>query len=817
MDTPGKQLQMDISNIGPSRLVTIAICMISASSLAYEIILLRQLAYGVGHLFASMTISLALLGIGAGGTFLTLFRSTLAERFQLWMPLGAAGFSFSVIVCPFLAFRLGFTPDSFMWDSWQFVRLAGLYGLLSIPFFFSGGCIGLALSVKHKSPDHIYRADLLGAGAGGAAVLACLSFLPPETAMKAVSLISILAATLFLMDSFRKSYLLAMGFILASAGILSILPGSALSPPLSPYKPLNRALLIPESSIVEETTGLWGRCVAVKSPKIPIRHAPGLSLFSTSEPPEQIALFSNGDPNGIVTRFDGSMNSLAFFDALPTSLPYLLFKAPSVLVLKAGGGFHVLEAIRHGARQVEAVEANDDLNKLTDRLGAFSGDIFEKAEINRSPISPRALLRRTDEQFDIIITPTGSGSGSVAPVAENYLMTMEGITDMLNRLTPHGILMATVPIENPDRTGFRTIATAIAVLKEQGISPEAKIALVLSPTTATVLVSRESFTKTQTRRMQSHCDEWGFSLVVPGSMPQPADNYDAARYAAVVDTLIAPQASRFISDYPWDITPPTDDRPFFNVHFKTTQLHEMVALLQSGAMALVDWGWVLLLATLGIAVCFSTIFILFPLLPIGRRALAGRQKLWTFTYFGSLGFAFMLLELVSIKKLAFCLGNPVVAAGCIISTFLIFAGLGAGVSRKICSNNGKYGLGIQAAVLGILISCSIVLLFLPTFQSWIARLPVIPQYVLGALVFGPTAFFMGMPFPLGLCLLSDDSAELIPWAWAVNGCASVVSPLLALMLAVNFGFLATAFLAMGLYVLSALTVVLKSVFRTPQE
>jgi len=67
----------------------------------------------------------------------------------------------------------------------------------------------------------------------------------------------------------------------------------------------------------------------------------------------------------------------------------------------------------------------------------------------------------------------------------------------------------------------------------------------------------------------------------------------------------------------------------------------------------------------------------------------------------------------------------------------------------------------------------------------------------------PLAFFMGMPFPLGIGLMRSDSPELIAWAWGVNGYASVVGAILATCLAIALGFNAVIFLAVGVYLIGA--------------
>ena len=71
------------------------------------------------------------------------------------------------------------------------------------------------------------------------------------------------------------------------------------------------------------------------------------------------------------------------------------------------------------------------------------------------------------------------------------------------------------------------------------------------------------------------------------------------------------------------------------------------------------------------------------------------------------------------------------------------------------------------------------------------------------LLIAPLAFCMGMPFPIGLASLATGAAEFIPWAWGLNGFASVVSASLATLLAIQFGFTVVVLLALGLYLCAA--------------
>jgi hypothetical protein len=82
--------------------------------------------------------------------------------------------------------------------------------------------------------------------------------------------------------------------------------------------------------------------------------------------------------------------------------------------------------------------------------------------------------------------------------------------------------------------------------------------------------------------------------------------------------------------------------------------------------------------------------------------------------------------------------------------------------------------------------------------------------LVSSLLIAPLAFFMGSPFPLALSSLGKQAADMMPLAWGVNGCASVLSAVLATLLAIHFGFVTVVVLALVLYSLSALVFPVKS-------
>ena len=105
---------------------------------------------------------------------------------------------------------------------------------------------------------------------------------------------------------------------------------------------------------------------------------------------------------------------------------------------------------------------------------------------------------------------------------------------------------------------------------------------------------------------------------------------------------------------------------------------------------------------------------------------------------------------------------------------------------------------------GILLTAVAYLLLLDTVFAWLLVWPTIARAAVSIVLIAPLAFFMGIPFPLALTSVGSGAGTLIPLAWGVNGCASVLSAVLATLLAIHFGFTLVVLLALLLYILAAL-------------
>ena len=265
-----------------------------------------------------------------------------------------------------------------------------------------------------------------------------------------------------------------------------------------------------------------------------------------------------------------------------------------------------------------------------------------------------------------------------------------------------------------------------------------------------------------------------------------------------VARLLGSESQKFIDRYKFNISPATDDQPYFSHYFKWRTLPEIMRLKGQGGMALLESGYPVLVLTLVQAVLASMFLILLPLAFYRRQQYRTKQwKHWrVVVYFLAIGFGFLLLEIGFIQKFILFLHHPLYAVSIVLASFLIFAGLGSLFSRK-------KRVPILWPMAGIIIAGLMYLFGLgPIFKAMIG-LPFGVKALSSVLFIGPLAFCMGMPFPLALAGVGAEAETLIPWAWAVNGCASVVGAVLATLLAIQFGFIFVVLIALALYGLAA--------------
>ncbi|GLI35125.1 SAM-dependent methyltransferase [Desulforhabdus amnigena] len=797
-----------------------AIFSISFAVLGYEVLLMRLLSITQWHHFAYMIISIALLGFGASGTFVALTQDCLLKRFHGAFIANALLFALAVVFGFVLAERVPLNPLEILWDARQWIHLLELYLILFLPFFFAANCISLTFSSFKDQIHRIYLFDLLGAGTGAMGVVVLLFLFRPTTCLRILSVPGFFAAGC---ASFSrktlKFYCLGIALLLCGLSLPFFWPEGWLALRVSEYKGLSDALRIPGARVVAERFSPLGWLSVVESPSIPFRHAPGMSLNCDTEPPVQLGIFTDGDGMSPITRFDGNFGPFSYLDCMTSALPYHLLKSPQVLVLGAGGGADVLMALSHGAKTVDAVELDANVVSLVrEDFADFAGNLYGREDVHVHVAEARGFVASASRQYDLIQVSlldsfNASATGGYA-LSESYLYTVEALEEYLQHVEPGGFLAITRWVKAPPRDSLKLFATAIAALERSSEkNPENRLALIRSWKTTTLLVKNGWLTTEDTAAMRAFCEARSFDLdYCPGLKASEANRFNVMEGGYLHEgalALLGKNRDDFIERYKFYIEPATDDRPYFFHFFKWEILPEVLSLKSSGGIALIEWTYPILVLTFLQALGVSILLILLPL-GLQRRFKASRKGCGrTVLYFSLLGFSFLFIEIAFIQKFILFLHHPLYAASVVLCGFLIFAGLGSHFSGKLgallekSKHAQKEGLPISMAVAGIVIIALIYVAALPLIFSRCSGFPEGLRMTLSLGLIAPLAFFMGMPFPLGLTRIARAAPALIPWAWGINGCVSVLSAVLATLLAIHWGFNTVVVLALLLYILAA--------------
>jgi hypothetical protein len=784
-----------------------AVALLSAATLAYELLLLRLFAIVQWHHFAYLSISVALLGIGAAGTFVTLARRRLLALYPHSFSAGAALFAATAIACFGLAERVPFNALEIASNPAQFLGLAAIYLLLFVPFFCAATALCVAYARFGTQIARLYGADIIGAGLGSLGLLALLFVVHPADALRAILALGCAAAALAAWPQARRS---AVVLALAALAGPWLLPAAALELVASEYKDLRQALRVDGARIVAQRSGPLGVVSAVDSPQVPLRHAPGLSLNAGSGPPAQIGLFVDGQTAGAIIRFDGDPAPLGYLKQTTAALPYRLLDRPRVLVLGAGTGADVLQAVVHGARSVDAVELDRQVVALVQEdLAAFSGRPYSAPGVNLHVADARGFVARTPDRYDLIqvalLDAFGSSAAGLGSLSESHLYTVEAVADYLARLAPDGLLAFTRWVSLPPRDGLRLFATAIAALEQRKLrEPGTAMAMIRGWNTTTLLVKNGEFSPAEIEAVRDFCRHYSFDIVhLPGLAAGEANVFNLLGrddYFLGARALLGPGRQAFLDDYKFELAPTTDDRPYFFHFFKWRTLPELLSLRSQGALPPMDWGYPVLLVALLQAVLISLALIVLPLALAGtRRAFAGTAPVLrrrVAVYFLALGLGFMAIEIPFLQRFTLFLSHPLYAAAVVLAAFLVFAGLGARHSARVAQGaRWPFAAVVAIALFYVAALPGLLAALMGLAQAW--------KVVLTIALIAPLAFCLGMPFPLGLAAVAARAEALVPWAWGINGFASVVATLLATLLAIHWGQSAVVVLAAALYLVAA--------------
>ena len=758
----------------PSRIDYLSLGILSATVLAYEIVLLRVFSYSQWHHFASLAISIALLGFGAAGTLLAILGKRAVRMgdalYSVGLLLGAGGMLLGTVLPHFVRSR----PLFAVWDPGELGKLLLLDFSAFIPFFGIAICIGQVLMRWPGAIHRLYGVNLLGSGLGALVASCLLGTVFLNTVLLVLPAVVLVAGALHGSVSQRSRWMAACCG-LAAAGLGT---WSAVGPPtipISDFKRLSYLMDLPDSRILERHAGLESETTVIRSDSI--RLAPGLSLHWADAVPSGDALVVGSDRVIPVPRAAGAVAEVDFHEACLSQLPFKLRPDGEVLLM---GTSEWLTPVEVAHRHPVWVESHRGITGVLQQRG-----LLRDVQVLRD--APRRILAVESGHFSIIYIPVPYCPGDA--VSEDYLMTRESLESAIHCLSPDGLLAIPLPLANPPRHAPKLLTTLKQALEGYGVEdPSAHFAFIRSMREALFLVSREPLGPEDLDTIRQFTSRWGFDLAaMPGLSREEANQFHQLGMPLYFDlTLAIFEGNKELpSEADWySIDEARDAKPYF---WRSMRWEKAPALLnQLGRQGLVwmDWALLTTVAKLFFATVLATLFILIPLGKLPKRGFPmTRPRIWL--YFSALGLGFLLLEMAVYQRSILFIGTPVLTASLVFSVFLVGAGLGS-----LSSAARRYHDNPFIIFFSILVSATLVMAFLVAGEPVLWALPMALRPVVMSGVLFPLAWSLGKAFPWGLRQLSEDRT-LIAWAWGINGFASVLAAPLATLLSVHFSQYAT--------------------------
>jgi len=763
----------------------LAVAGFAAGIFLIEVLLTRVFSVTLFHHFAFAAISVGMLGLAAAGVRVALSPERFSpERADEDVAHAGALFAATSLIAVAVLVQFGIYP-AFSWD--RLLRLAVVYLVCLVPFYFGG--LGLSLLFTHHRTRfaRLYASDLVAAGVAGLAVPPLLRGLGGPGAVAAASLVA-LAAVLVAFPRARPSVrrlgaaVLVIGVLVVAADVRWGL--------LRLRKPKEGAIAGP---VVFEGWNALSRVAVYDAPMRP------WSVGNRYRGPMAPGLWMDIDSAAatpIVSLTAGAANEYLRYEL--TSLAHLVAPKGPAVVIGSGGGRDVLSALLHGVHRVDAVEINPIIvnDVMRGQFREWSGRLYDDPRVRVHVEDGRSFVRASQERYDLIQlslvdTWAATAAGALA-LSENNLYTTEAVREYLEHLGPEGVLTLT---RWAGGETYRLVVLVSAAARSLGIDEPAKHMAVVQQhaggegtIAVNLLFRRTPFDEVSAAKLRSQVETAGFHWLHDPLQPVPG------RVSEIARARDALQEARLTEDY--DLSPPTDDRPFFFYRPRPF----LAGLIEDPRRLFVE-GQYLIAAVFAFSAFLGGATILVPLWGRGRDALRAEPgtALLAAPYFVGIGVGFMLVEMALMQRFVLYLGHPTHALIAVVVGLLLGAGVGSALS-------GLLGPGAHAPVVAVAAVIGLLLLSSraqPALFAATQTLGLAGKIVLTELVILPLGVALGTLMPLGIARLLGGSVGLVPWAWGVNGFASVVGASAGALSAVAFGFAVTLDAGAACYALAA--------------
>jgi hypothetical protein len=761
---------------GPTRLTLYGIAVVCFASLLLEVVLTRIFSATMYYHFTFLAIALALFGVGASGVYVYV----RSERFpfeKLTEQLTSYANKFAATTVLALVYVLANPIETITgkldptsaggpaFTSRTLLQLILLNGFAALPFFYSGMVVSLSVAHWRRDIDRVYFFDLCGAGLAAllAGVLLGL-FGGPQL----VIVVAVAAAAAAVMFSWH-----AGGW--RRAGTLAAIVVLFLVNAWTPFIKVPSLKGVDSGKVQFER---WNAFSRVTAEKLPGRYSIKIDASAATD---------INSLESVATRKWAAEVSAFAYGLFPGG-------ASKVLIIGPGGGNDVVNALASGAKSVTGVEVNPI---IADKImkGAFlkeSGGLYHDPRVHVVADEGRSFIRRSSERFEVIQatlvdTWAATAAGAFA-LTENTLYSLEAFEDYYAHLSDTGVVTMTRWYQGDDPESSRLVLLAAGALEKTGVPANATrkhIYFARRGGRGTLVAKRTEFTPEELALLDAAARTNQFETILSPTTPGTS-NLEKMVDAGAWSRLVRAQGK--------DLTPPTDDRPFFFYFLKPGELWNVRNHFKGDVSIGNPAVWILLAFGFTV-IALAIAFIVLPLVVHRRDALRGggpggaARRGLGLVYFALLGLAFITVEVALLQKFGFFLGHPAYALVVVLFSILFATAGGARLSGRIPAARR----GQAALVSGLLLAavCGIYAMTLnDALRNWVAW-GLAARVLTSAALVGLCGVLMGVMLPTGVKLVAERDASIVPWGWGINGATSVIGTVGATIIAIHHGFTRT--------------------------
>ncbi len=753
----------------------------SFAALLLELSLTRLFSVILFYHFAFLAISIALLGLGAGGVFAHLGKSTLS-RFALRELATSLCFANALII-PIILEIVLHLPVSLHLTRGNFLRLTAIYLASAIPFFITGVAFSVIFARHTTHISRLYGADLFGGAIACLAIVPLLNKIGGPNTILFTAVVSALAAVVWAPTLISRKRAAA---VTAALCLLIVTNYSGRLIDVVYAKGILR-----DKSLVEFAR--WNAISRVEVDRVGDAKVIVIDADANT-------YIMNADP----TKWRGSVWQKNLM-AAPPAIANVLRPHGSYAIIGPGGGVDVLRAVANGSPSVTGIEINPIIANtiMRGRYADYAYHLYDRPDVHMHVTDGRSFIRNAKEKFDVVqmtlVDTWASTAAGAFALSENNLYTVEAFQEYFDHLKPDGMIAITRWEFRQPREALRVVSVAMEALRRLGVKDPAANFIVVSEGNldedgipVVVLAKKSAFTKEEEQSVRTRLAE--NSVLTPLYLPS---DHPENPFSQLIESN-DPYA--FAKQYAYNVAPVTDNAPFFFFTLKLGQVLSPQASHQG-----IDWkvnlGVAVLLMVLVISLIAVFAFLFVPLAVGGGR---NNAPILPLLYFVAIGLGYIIVEITFIQRFVLFLGHPTYAITVVVFLLLLSSGAGSMISRKWLFDSSRLWLPLITIVMVLLFY----VVLLPRVLSSFVGLPFVVKLLISGGLLVPLGFIMGMPFPTGLRALARYKTNAaqgpVEWAWALNAGASVLGSVTAILVAIQFGLTITLLCGAATYAVALL-------------